>query len=137
MYRPVPFSIYYAQNPEGFSSGVLKLVGSVGRNVNGIVWRDRMKLVSQSDLAAARQDDDAVLVLVSFERRETARFDRETAHFERSFGFGHKVEAGDRLPCAREILVLLGLNTLPTASLPALNHENITIALRISPFFIA
>jgi hypothetical protein len=137
MHRSIPFSIYYAQNPKGFGPGVLKLVRSIARNVDRIVRRDRVKLVPQPNLATAGKDHHAMLVLVSFERREAARFDGEAAHFERGLRFGHEVEACHRFPCAREILILLGFDALPTTSLPALNHENITIALRISPFFIA
>ena len=96
-----------------------------------------MKLVAQADPAGAGENDNAVLVLVSLERGESARLDREAAHFEGCFGVGHEVEAGDRLPGSGKVFVLLGLYPLPITSLPTLNHVNITIAFRISPCFIA
>jgi hypothetical protein len=137
MYRPVPLSIYYAQNPKGFSSGVLELVGSIAGNMDGVVGPDGMQLVPKPDSAGAGKDDDAMLMLVLLEGGEATRFHFKAPHLKVGLRIGHQVESGHRFPRARKVLVLLGLNPFPILALPTLNQENITIAFKISPLFIA
>lgn len=96
-----------------------------------------VEIVPQPDSAFAGKDDDAVLVLMPLERCKTAWRDAKTSHFKGGLRFGHEVETRDGLPSAREVFVFLRLDAFPVFSFPPLNHENITIAFRISPFFIA
>lgn len=137
MCRPVALFIYYANNPQWFITGISELVGHHGRHVNRVVRLDGEKLVAQPNIADSGKHHHAMLMAMLFEAGVTAHFDLETAHLKSRFGFGHQVLAGDELPVAGVVLIDLCFQAVPVLSVPLADQSNTTIALRISPFFIA
>ena len=115
----------------------MELVGGERADADDVAGLDFGDLVSEPNAAVAAQDGYAVLVSVVLERCVSAGGDFEIAGDELGLRLREELPSRNTLVGSREVLVLLDRHARIHEPIALLNHWKTTIALSMSPDFIA